>query len=673
MSRHLSLVVLFAGAFGSVGPAVGQPQPSQPGVETLTRGPLHEAFATVTLYNPTPGPVVPKQPPEPIDEIAPDTKPEGDYIWISGYWAWDEERASFIWISGVWRLPPPGRTWMPGYWTEAGGGWQWVSGFWAPENVQTMEYLPAPPESLERGPSSPAPSASYFWAPGCWLWRGSRYIWRPGYWCESDDQWLWNPGYYACSPAGYVYVDGYWDYSIYDRGCAYAPVYFAEPYYGRRHRFIPEIVLHTSALSLHLFHRPSYSHYYFGDYYDPWYVSHGIYPWFSCWDRGYGYDSIFLHLSWHHRHHHGDWSHRVRHDYDDRVRNVDSRPPRTLAAQAERTANPNTPQEQIVATPIQQAVQTGSVTQRIEKLDESRRGAVVDRSEQLRARTRDRRQIETQARTSEPSATRGPRRVALPSSNRIGEQPRTSETTRPPIGASGNDRPAPTGRTGRPSRVRTDSAPASVPNPALQRQPERASDGAATKLDHNDRRPANAATVKQPAAPAERKPVPPAITKSMPSSGRQFAPQVPPTERRDARPSSTPTASPRPQPPVERRPVPPAATKSAPTGGRQFTPQVQQRTAPAPIERRANAPFERRATPAPTQQSPPSIERRPSPPVERRAAPSAAQRPDPSPAGRARANPEAPRRESGRGSPRPESSGRRGSDNQSRRSEKERK
>jgi hypothetical protein len=39
----------------------------QDGVEVLTRGPVHEAFAETITFDPEPGIVAPKAPPEPIE------------------------------------------------------------------------------------------------------------------------------------------------------------------------------------------------------------------------------------------------------------------------------------------------------------------------------------------------------------------------------------------------------------------------------------------------------------------------------------------------------------------------------------------------------------------------------------------------------------------------------
>src|SRR5690349_1369081 len=67
------------------------------GVEVLTRGPIHEAYANPVTGEVKAGFVAPKEPPAEIEEVPPDVRPEGDdVVWISGYWAWDEERDDFI-------------------------------------------------------------------------------------------------------------------------------------------------------------------------------------------------------------------------------------------------------------------------------------------------------------------------------------------------------------------------------------------------------------------------------------------------------------------------------------------------------------------------------------------------------------------------------------------------
>src|SRR5205823_691564 len=121
----------------------------QPGVQVLTQGPVHEAFAEPVVFDPKAGPVIPKQPPQAIEEMPPDQKPDSpDAQWIPGYWAWDDSRNDFLWVSGIWRVPPPGRQWVPGYWNQVQGGYQWVPGAWTVVDQQQTQYLPPPPASL---------------------------------------------------------------------------------------------------------------------------------------------------------------------------------------------------------------------------------------------------------------------------------------------------------------------------------------------------------------------------------------------------------------------------------------------------------------------------------------------------------------------------------------------
>ena len=186
-------------------------------VQVLASGPIHEAFAETVAFDPEPGIVAPKAPPVVIKEIPPEQKPEGDIQWIPGYWAWDDERDDFIWVSGFWRVPPPGRQWIPGYWASVGQEFQWISGYWANAKVNVAEYLPEPPESVEVGPSTNAPSPDYCWIPGCWMWSLGRYAWRPGYWVNMRPDWTWVPAHYVWTPRGYIFVGGYWDYAVVHR------------------------------------------------------------------------------------------------------------------------------------------------------------------------------------------------------------------------------------------------------------------------------------------------------------------------------------------------------------------------------------------------------------------------------------------------------------------------
>src|SRR3954453_16290831 len=162
--RLVALALL--GIVGAARVAMGFQDPGGP--EVLARGPIHEAFASPVDYNPGPGLVVPKPPPSTqIEEQPPAEKPQGaDVEWIPGYWAWDDDRNDYLWIGGIWRDIPPGRQWVPGYWNQVQGGFQWTSGFLSPTAAnRQLNYLPAPPQSLEVGPSSPQPGPDFFWSP----------------------------------------------------------------------------------------------------------------------------------------------------------------------------------------------------------------------------------------------------------------------------------------------------------------------------------------------------------------------------------------------------------------------------------------------------------------------------------------------------------------------------
>ncbi len=339
ITRRCTLAVLVA-----IGTMIGLNQLSaaqqvsparQDGMEVLTRGPVHEAFAETITFDPEPGIVVPKAPPEPIEEIAPDQRPEGANVtWIPGYWGWDDERNDFLWVSGIWRALPPGRQWVPGYWGQSQQGFQWTSGYWADADANQIDYLPEPPATIEAGPNVAAPSADATWLPGSWIWQQNRYGWRAGYWTNGNQDWDWVPDHYVWTPRGYVYVDGYYDYSVRRRGIVFAPVYFNGGLRSQRgFSYTPSTVINPGVFLSHLFLRPSYGHYYFGDYYGSNYASAGYSPWFSYQSSHQGYDPIYANQRWRHRDDR-DWVQRARANFQNLSDHENARPPRTWAAQS---------------------------------------------------------------------------------------------------------------------------------------------------------------------------------------------------------------------------------------------------------------------------------------------------------------------------------------------------
>lgn len=147
---------------GGVHVQIGERPPPPPVavVEVLTRGPVHEAFAQPVTFDVETGYIIPRRPPAALEEMPPEQRPEGSHIdWIPGYWGWDSDRNDFIWVSGCWRAVPPNTSWVPGYWAQVRGGYQWIAGFWTAADTEEIEYLPAPPATLEAGPQGSPASA----------------------------------------------------------------------------------------------------------------------------------------------------------------------------------------------------------------------------------------------------------------------------------------------------------------------------------------------------------------------------------------------------------------------------------------------------------------------------------------------------------------------------------
>ena len=427
--------LLYQGGPRAIAADAGNPNDGS-GMEVLTRGPVHEAFAEPISYNPTPGVVMPNEPPAAIEEIPPDERPEGDALWIPGYWQWDNERSDFIWISGIWRDPPPDRSWVPGYWTSVAGGWSWTPGFWTAAESDEVEYLPQPPESLEIGPSSPPPAPDRLWAPGSWLWAESRYAWRPGYWVSANPDWVWVPAHYVWTPRGYVYIDGYWDRTLERRGVLFAPMYVQRSVYARPdYVYSPSIVIQIGFLTTALFGSPGSHHYYFGDYYGQEYSQRGFRPWFEVDQRYRGYDPIYAHQRWHYGRTDNLWEQRVREDYDFRRQHVEARPSRTCAAQAVVVARApeQVRKNLLVAAPLSEVVKRPDAPIRYEKISEDRRKSLAGQGKEL-AKYRDQRaQWESKGRqTSEVKpAQAAPRKEPGTSLKALSKKPGEVQPDRP--------------------------------------------------------------------------------------------------------------------------------------------------------------------------------------------------------------------------------------------------
>lgn len=378
-------------------------------VEVLTRGPVHEAFAEPLSAEPQPSLIVPKKPPEEIDEVAPDFKPEGDDVtWIPGYWAWDDDRDDFLWISGIWRKLPPGQRWIPGYWMETAGSWQWIAGLWAPDQQEELVYREAPPQSLEAGPNTPAPSDSHFWVPGCWMWYDVGYRWRPGYWHPYQAEWVWVPAHWIWTPNGCLFVAGYWDYRVSSRGQLFAPVYFRNTGWVHTHYYSPTCVVDSTPLLIHFWVRPRYCHYYFGDYYGPRYATWGLSPWSHSHSHRGHWDPLLAHYQVHYRHHdHIDYADRMRHWHSYYESHEDKRPRHTFRDQDHFAhAHPEKSsvgvQQAVLAAPLAAVAKKTDNVVPLKPVNQDRKKAFFDESRQIRELTRERHHTESFAKVDQP-------------------------------------------------------------------------------------------------------------------------------------------------------------------------------------------------------------------------------------------------------------------------------
>ena len=368
--------------------------------EVLTRGPVHEAFAESVSYDPEAGLIISTAPPEDIEELPPEQELEGDNVaWIPGYWAWDEDENDFLWISGIWRNLPPEREWIPGYWNEVNDGrYQWVSGYWSDAETEEVEYVStAPPESIDAGPNIAAPSEDHSWIPGNWYWSSNRYLWRPGYWLALRDDWNWVPSRYCWTPRGYVYVNGYWDYAVARRGVLFAPVHFRRHVYGRPgFHYTPQIVVGLNVFADHLFVRPRFRHYYFGDYYAPRYQNAGFYASYAWATRRHCYDPIYAHQRWHHRHDRL-WHQKRVNNFNYFRSHVDARPAHRWAAMRKLKALQNNDRARSTrfASTLNGFAKKPGPGQRFRKINNDQRNQFVARSKDIRKFAKQRRKIES--------------------------------------------------------------------------------------------------------------------------------------------------------------------------------------------------------------------------------------------------------------------------------------
>jgi len=397
-------------------PVDGQPEVADgniaddnPDVKVQLRGPVHEAFAERVSVDPTPGITVDKKPPTAVDEIPPEVKPEGNNIvWISGYWAWEQQQNDFIWISGVWRATPDGMRWVAGYWAPTqNGGYQWVSGFWSPADMQEVDYAPTPPQSLEQGPNQPAPGDDYFWVPGCYNYNNNNWAWQTGYWSPYQAGYMWMPSRWMWTPRGSIFCRGYWDYPFASRGQLFAPIWLSGNLRARGYRYSPNYGINTGSLGLNLFVNGNLPSYYFGNYYGAGGL--GFNPWFQQTRFRGGYDPVFGYNNWYFARQGVNYRDRLAGWHSTFQDNVNLRPAATLADQRVWLKTNANADKAIVSQAVLgrslSDISGGANAKAFVKLNAEQRTAMANVSQQFRAMGENRLKLEGGARgTTRPGA-----------------------------------------------------------------------------------------------------------------------------------------------------------------------------------------------------------------------------------------------------------------------------
>lgn len=68
-------------------------------------------------------------PPLPLYDQPP--LPGPDYMWLPGFWAWDDYAGDYFWVPGTWALAPrPGLVWTPSWWEWQNDTYLYHAGYW---------------------------------------------------------------------------------------------------------------------------------------------------------------------------------------------------------------------------------------------------------------------------------------------------------------------------------------------------------------------------------------------------------------------------------------------------------------------------------------------------------------------------------------------------------------
>ena len=236
------------------------------------------------------------------------------------------------------------------------------------------------------------------------------------------------------------------------------------------------VAIGLAAIIEHLFLRPNYHHYYFGDYYDRRYHDNGYYSPYAYQSIQYGYDPLYSQLRWTHRKDR-EWERRYEASYDYRRDHESARPPRTWADQKRLKLDAAETREQqlLMATPFDQMAKQKESLVRIERVPAREREKYTKLSREVRKTREERRTLETAGiDTASGKSAREikPTKLKLPTSPIVGKPPDRFEKKQAP---PKQQRPS----IADPDKERSDRGPAGKktrPESKIQPEPERRGD-----------------------------------------------------------------------------------------------------------------------------------------------------------------------------------------------------
>jgi hypothetical protein len=377
--------------------------------------------------------------------------------------------------------------------------------------------------------------------------------------------------------------------------------------------FTPSTVIDMDIFTDHLFLRPAYHHYYFGDYYATNYADVGIYPWFAVQARGIAYDPIYVHRGWVHRDDH-DWHHHLEDSYRFRTEHVEARPPRTLNLQLDIAARPLAAEHHlVVAHPLTKVMSRENQPFKFHVVATAEREKLVQHAQDVNKGRTERVAMDTR---ELPKTGAAPNAIAAPVKAKL---PPTAVVAKKAVAQAPEHAPPPQPEVAKRSTAPATAAPS---HPAPQPLTPRPVPPTATeKKSVEPTRPSPAEPRSVEPKPVEAKPLPPRPVEPKPAE-----PMTPPVKKPTEPPPSEIKKSTEPPPvkksteppPPARKPVepPPSETKKPAEPPSEMKRPVEP---PPPVKKSPEPPPPTRKPPEPM---PPPTSRPTEPPSEAKKEPS---------------------------------------------------